>query len=93
MEDVRLLVMEERWVIAAEIVGMSPCGLFLDLGWSAVVVLWGTDFGLGQLAREGPRPNTKLNPEPDGGQVSRRHIMRSVKCDPAKWRRAIEPER
>lgn len=47
---------------------------------------WGTDAGLGQLAAEGPRPNTKLDP---AGTV-RLHalgIVAQYDCNEESWSR------
>ena len=46
---------------------------------------WGTSYGLGQLALEGPQPNTILDKT---GTVTL-HLgaeIGAIKCDPEKWK-------
>jgi len=45
---------------------------------------WGTTRGLGELASNGPLPNTKLNPSPDIF-VPVRALIHLIACVPAKW--------
>jgi hypothetical protein len=61
--------------------------LFLTVEGAAVVRRWGTQRGLGQLAAEGPRPNTALDPEGDVS-VNTRFIMRAIPCNEEAWDRA-----
>lgn len=46
---------------------------------------WGTTWGLGQLAIEGPQPNTRL----DKCGIVTLHFsaeIAAIKCDPEKWK-------
>jgi hypothetical protein len=46
---------------------------------------WGTTEGLGQLAREGPLPETVLDPEGDGVRVNRLYVYRCIPCSEKGW--------
>lgn len=45
---------------------------------------WGTNRGLGQLAREGPQKDTVLNPSPDVF-VPLHALIHLIACVPEKW--------
>lgn len=51
----------------------------------ATVRQWGTSRGLGQLAKEGPQPNTEMDVEGDGVDVLRSSIIRAIPCNEEKW--------
>ena len=81
-----IYVMERGYVLAViESRGQESDALFVTLDVCEVVRVWGTDAGLGQLAFEGPRPATKLDPEPCPQQVNRRAIYRRIPCRSAQW--------
>lgn len=67
--------------------------LFLRLTDCAIVRRWGTEHGLGQLAREGPQPNTVLDPEPDGVRLNKRFVLRSIPCNEEAWGHASRRNR
>lgn len=46
---------------------------------------WGTESGLGQLADEGPRPNTVLDPCPRGIEYHYLQELERQPCDPTAW--------
>lgn len=51
----------------------------------ATVRQWGTTRGLGQLALEGPQPETILDYEGDGVDVLRATILRAIPCNETAW--------
>jgi hypothetical protein len=65
--------------------GDSANPLFLRISMAHVIRNWGTDSGLGQLAREGPRPNTKLDVLPPDTLVGVFAVIEVIRCDKAAW--------
>lgn len=63
--------------------------LFLLLDDCCCVRRWGTDRGLGQIASEGPQPETVLDPEGDGVRVNKRYVILEI---PGTWDRS-RPDR
>ena len=61
--------------------------LFVTLDDVATVRRWGTSRGLGQLATEGPQPETKMDPEPDGVELSKMDVKRRIPCNREAWKR------
>ncbi len=45
---------------------------------------WGTERGLGQLASEGPQPNTRLDPTPLI-TAPLKSLIYLIDCEPSKW--------
>jgi hypothetical protein len=84
-----IYVMRERWVIfgVEKVHPTDPTVLILET--PAVVAIWGTTEGLGQLAREGPKEGTKFNKEPNGVEINRMDIMRRIPCNERAWKKWI----
>lgn len=80
-----IFVMEAGWVLVGEVKDETPCGSRCTLGRSAAVRVWGTDAGLGQLAREGKRDGTTLDDEPDGVELTMDYVMRRIPCNRERW--------
>ncbi len=84
MKNPRIYVMERGWIL----VGYPSPGedfLFLNLDRCHTIRRWGTTRGLGQLAAEGPQPETILDSEGDGVEIRRTAIYRSIRCNPEAW--------
>lgn len=78
-----IVVMRDCFVLVGRV---QPCAdaLFLRLERAAIVRRWGTTAGLGQLAKEGPKPNTKLDPEGDV-VINKLEVSRILTCDESRW--------
>lgn len=72
-----IYVMRERWVITG-VEERTDDPLVLRLTKCSVVRVWGTERGLGQLAKDGPTSATKLDPEPDGVEINRADVYRRI---------------
>lgn len=90
--QVNIYVMEERWVLVGVLRERSACGMKTVLGASATIRVWGTKEGLGELARLGPRTDTKLDPEPDGVEINERYVMRTIPCNVEAWAKWIRSQ-
>lgn len=57
---------------------------FVTISDAQCVRRWGTSHGLGQLAGEGPQPNTKLDPT---GTVTAPlgSLVHLITCEPSAW--------
>jgi hypothetical protein len=80
-----ILVMRERFVLVAR-VRQDEDALFLVLDDAAVIRRWATNRGLGQLALDGPQPNTKFDPEGSGIWVNKLEVSRIIPCVAPSWR-------
>ncbi len=59
----------------------------------AIVRKWGTTAGLGQLAAEGPRPETTLDLCPDGTTLNKRYVMETNPCNERAWAKYLKGSR
>ncbi len=62
----------------AEDQGRYPDPLRIKLGICAVVRHWGTTRGRGELCIDGPTDKTKVDPEPEGVELTVLHVRRII---------------
>jgi len=81
-EEVRIVILQRGWVVIGNFYqNGSDC--WITNGY--VIRQWGTERGLGELAIEGKKVNTKLDPIP----LTKFHeltIVASILCDKSKWK-------
>lgn len=85
-----ILILQRGWVVIGE---MERDGPYVTLRNAAVIRRWGTDKGIGQLAIEGPRPETILDRCPSV-RAHELTIVMEIPCDAkatAIWRSALAP--
>ena len=79
--DIRIVILQRGWVMVGY---FNQVGEQCTLNNAAVIRVWGTSKGLGELAENGPMPNTKL----DACPTVRFHeltIVASIDCVRSKW--------
>ena len=75
----KIWVLSDHWCILA--VEVSRDAQRTQIKEAAVIRRWGTNAGLGQLAREGLREETILDAQPDG-EINNDAITFILDCDP-----------
>lgn len=84
--DIRIVVLQRGWVA----VGVySRQGEHAKLERASIVRRWGTEKGLGQLASDGPRPNTTLDAAPPIEFHTLTEVL-NIRCNPEKWAKHFE---
>lgn len=81
-DGIKIVILQRGWVVIGKYHQDGEYGVLTD---AYVIRRWGTDEGLGQLAREGKQEETKL--EKTG--TIRFHELTSVAmidCDEGKWK-------
>jgi hypothetical protein len=76
-----IVILQRGWVVMGKLKKKADYFTLTD---GAVIRRWGTDKGLGQLAREGKQSETILEPTPE----TRFHeltVVGIIKCDESKW--------
>jgi len=79
--DVRILVLPRGWVLVGD---YRRDGDEVVLTRCAVVRIWGTTRGLGEIAAGGPTPQTFLDPCPEV-RAPLAAVVMTIACDAAKW--------
>ncbi|WP_169157716.1 hypothetical protein [Brasilonema bromeliae] len=87
------IVVADRGFVFVAAIEQHPrdAQMFLAYGCHCVRI-WGTNAGLGQLAREGARPQTVLDRECDHGPVemSRHYVLRTIPTSERLWPEVVE---
>lgn len=81
----QIVILQRGWVFVGE---MTRVGNECELRNAACVRSWGTSKGLGEIAKNGPTENTKLDPCP----TVRFHYLTMVgqiECEASKWEKAL----
>lgn len=81
--DIRIVILQRGWVMVGR---YSRDGVRCKLESASVIRRWGTSRGLGELAAEGPRPNTVIE-KAAAGEVEFHEltVIATLACDAAKW--------
>lgn len=77
----QIVILQRGWVVVGD---FSQSGSECSIKDGAVVRRWGTSKGLGELAVEGPQPNTVLDPIP----LMKFHeltIVARLECNSNAW--------
>lgn len=77
----RIVVLQRAWVVVGE---YTTDGEEVVVKNGSVVRIWGTTKGLGEIADNGPRSNTVLDPIPEL-RVHKLGVVFSLQCNPEKW--------
>ena len=82
MRDVRIIVLPHGWVLIGDYWregAMAGCR-----GGACVIRRWGTTRGLGQIAKEGPTNDTKLDPQPETSWNAMAEVM-TIRVNDEAW--------
>lgn len=87
--ELKILVMDRGYILVA-LIREHPTDYTQWLAEKkAIIRVWGTTEGLGELARKGPLKDTKLDEEPEG-EISKMHTLRTMLCDSKAWKKWID---
>jgi len=78
-----IVVLQRGWVVVGN---RTKHGEYFKLKNAAVIRVWGTDKGLGQLALEGPQSNTKLDKSTDIEYHELTTVL-SMECNKDAWKK------
>jgi hypothetical protein len=76
-----IVVIREHWVLIGDVVPSKTKATddLIRLSDASVIRVWGTSAGLGQIALDGPTPNTVLDPCGDVA-VARQSVLFTIIC-------------
>ena len=78
----KIVVIERGWVVVGQLEKDEKWFILIN---GAVIRRWGTTMGLGELAQQGPLPETKLEPLPLTKFLESQVIM-IINCAEDKWK-------
>lgn len=80
--NIKIVVLQRGWVMIGRLLrGENNCTLYN----ARVIRNWGTTRGLGELAGEGPKRDTKLDPTNGTVEFHPLTVVATISCDPEKW--------
>lgn len=85
-DDIRITVLHRGWIVVGQYSQDGP-RCFVKKG--AVIRRWGSERGLGQIAKDGPTSQTILDPTPTV-QAHETQVICTFECDSAKWKKHIK---
>lgn len=80
--DIRIIILQRGWVMVGE---YARKGNYVTLSKASVIRRWGTTKGLGELAANGPLPNTVLDPANGVVEAHELVVLTTIACEPTKW--------
>lgn len=81
-KDVRIVILQRGWVMVGH---YSRKGTQCYLDHASVIRRWGTTAGLGELAAEGPKSNTVLDPCRGQVECHELTVIATLKCRRESW--------
>jgi len=80
--DIKIVVLQRGWALIGR---YNRNGERCSLTDASVIRAWGTTKGLGQLAKEGPQSNTKLDPTHGEVEFHELTSVLTISVDQEKW--------
>jgi hypothetical protein len=81
-KDIRIIILPRGWNIVGE---YKRDGDRVFVNNCSVIRRWGTTQGLGQIAKNGPTKETKLDPCEGEVELNDINIISTIKCEYKKW--------
>lgn len=80
--DLKIVILQRGWVMVGR---FSRSGSECKLTVASVIRNWGTTKGVGELAKDGPNSNTKLDKCNGLVEFDWLTVVAVISCDEAKW--------
>ena len=82
--DVKIVILQRGWIMIGR---FERNGNDCKLHNASVIRQWGTTAGLGELASEGAKPNTKLDKCHGVVQFDYLTVVATIDCEEGKWKK------
>ena len=80
--EIRIVILHRGWIVVGRVF-QSGCEVKIKNG--AVIRIWGTSAGLGELAEKGPLVNTKLDKQSNTMIVHEAAVIAQLEVSQSKW--------
>ena len=84
--EIKIVILQRGWCMVGR---LERNGDNYKLHNASVIRRWGTSRGLGELAENGPLPETKLDPCNGEVEFDRLTVVATIACNEAKWKSAL----
>lgn len=84
--DIKIVILQRGWIIVGR---FERNGSDCKLHNASVIRAWGTTKGLGEIAKDGPTSNTKLDPCHGLVEFDYLTVVATISCASEKWRKNL----
>lgn len=84
--DIKIVILQRGWVMVGR---FERNGSDCKLRNASVIRSWGTTKGLGEIAKEGPTSNTKLDKTHGIVEFDYLTVVATVACEESAWKNAL----
>lgn len=84
--DIKIVVLQRGWILVGR---LERAGSDCKLHNASVIRLWGTDKGLGQIAKDGPTGSTKLDKCHGIVEFDYLTCVLTLACEESKWQSVL----
>ena len=80
--DIKIVILQRGWCMVGR---FERNGSDCKLHNASVIRAWGTSKGLGEIAKDGPTSNTKLDPTTGLVEFDYLTVVASISCEESAW--------
>ena len=84
--DVKIVILQRGWAMVGILERNGPS---CKLRKSSTIRRWGTEHGLGQIAKDGPTTETKLDKNNGIVEFDWLTVVASIACEESKWKNEL----
>jgi hypothetical protein len=84
--NVRIVILQRGWIMVGR---FERNGSDCKLHNAAVIRTWGTIRGIGEIAKNGPTPNTKLDPTNGTVEFDYLTVVATISCEESVWKKEL----
>jgi len=84
--NTKIVILQRGWIMVGR---FERNGSDCKLHNASVIRSWGTTKGLGEIAKDGPNQNTKLDPCNGIVEFDYLTVVATISCEEKKWEKAL----
>lgn len=84
ISDIKIVVLQRGWIVVGR---FERDGTQCKLYNASVIRTWGTTYGLGEIAKDGPTSSTKLDKCMGVVQFDYMTVVLTLDCEASKWQK------
>ena len=84
--DIKIVVLQRGWIVVGR---LERDGDQCKLHNASVIRIWGTTYGLGEIAENGPTASTKLDKCKGVVEFNYMTVVLTIDCSEKKWKNSL----